>query len=105
MLSFELSAIDLILVLSVGLLLILYISKISSNTEKIFNKIREETKEAESDLVIPKSQHQYSKCPRGFGNIKRLAEDNSISEKCLGCYMIMECYTENNLHSETNTIQ
>jgi hypothetical protein len=40
-------------------------------------------------------QNEYTECPRGFGDIKKLSEDNSVSEKCLGCYMIMECYNEN----------
>jgi hypothetical protein len=39
-------------------------------------------------------QRDYTKCPRGFGNIRTLGEDNSVSEKCLGCYRIMECYSE-----------
>ena len=41
-----------------------------------------------------KPQTDYTECPRGFGNVKKLSEHNSVSEKCIGCYRIMECYTE-----------
>ena len=51
---------------------------------------------ANEERVIPQTQFEYTKCPRGFGNIKRIDEDDSISERCLGCYMIMECYTKTN---------
>jgi hypothetical protein len=40
-------------------------------------------------------KHDFTECPRGFGNIRKLNEDNSVSERCLGCYRIMECYSEN----------
>ena len=39
-------------------------------------------------------QNGYAECPRGFGHIKRIGEDGSVSERCLGCYRIMECYGE-----------
>ena len=35
-----------------------------------------------------------TKCPRGFGDIRKFGEDNSVSEKCLGCHMIIECFSE-----------
>ena len=50
----------------------------------------------DEEMVIPQTQFEYTKCPRGFGDIKKIGEDDTISEKCLGCYMIMECYTKTN---------
>jgi len=95
MISFELTAIDLILVIAVIVLLILYITKFSVNTfeEKSFRQTI--TKNANPERQVVRSQMDYAECPRGFGNIRKLGEDNSVSERCLGCYKIMECYSEN----------
>ena len=95
MISFELTAIDLILVIAVIVLLILYLTKFSVNTfdEKSFRQpIAKDAKQERSAL---RAQSDYTECPRGFGNIKKLGEDNTVSERCLGCYIIMECYNEN----------
>jgi len=95
MISFELSAIDLVLVISVIVLLILYLTKFSANTfePKSFRyPIAKDVKQEKPAFV---SQSDYAKCPRGFGNIKKFGEDDSVSERCLGCYRVMECYNEN----------
>ena len=82
MLSFELSAIDIILAMAVIVLLILYITKMPTRSHE------------EKPVRQPIPQRDYTECPRGYGNIRTLGEDNSVSEKCLGCYRIMECYSE-----------
>ena len=94
MLSFELSAIDIILVISVVILFILYITKMpAKNHEEIpFRQPKVNVAPPERPASIP--QRDYIECPRGFGNIRSLGEDNSVSEKCLGCYRLMECYSE-----------
>ena len=95
MISFELTAIDLILVIAVIVLLILYLTKFSVNTfePKSFRQPR--AKEVKQERSTLRAQSDYAECPRGFGNIKKLGEDNSVSERCLGCYKIMGCYNEN----------
>ena len=108
MLSFELSAIDIILVISVIVLLILFITKMSGRKHeeeslKSFTKMparkhEESFRQTKVNNVAPERtvlapQNDYTKCPRGYGNIRKLGEDNSVSEKCLGCYRIMECYS------------
>ncbi|GAI06526.1 unnamed protein product [marine sediment metagenome] len=95
LISFELTAIDLILVIAVIVLLILYLTKFSVKTlePKYFRQPR--AKDAKQERSALRSQSDYTECPRGFGNIKKLGEDNSVSERCLGCYKIMECYSEN----------
>ena len=96
MLSFELSAIDIILAISVVVLLILYMTKMPSRNhqEKPFRQppivSAMHSRSGESQ-----TEHDLTECPRGFGNIRTLGEDNSVSERCLGCYRIMECYSEN----------
>lgn len=94
MLSFELSAIDLILAIAVVTLFIMYITKfenIHPNTTSFFKKIKINKKKQKETIH---SHQKYEECPRGFGKIKRVGEDNSVSERCLGCYRIMECYEQ-----------
>lgn len=125
MLSFELTAIDLVLVLSVIFMLILYMTKMSTiNPEKkqvektvekkdktkFFKKFTNPSKistDSSSSKFDRQSIEKPSKieqtytiaCPRGFGYIEMLDSDNSVSQKCLGCYKIMECYLENRVEN------
>jgi len=93
MLSFELTAIDLILVIAVIVLLVLYWTKLSKIPEKQF--FRGSTAKNESpEKIATNPQSGYAECPRGFGYIKKIGDDGSVSERCLGCYRIMECYSE-----------
>ena len=93
MLSFELSAIDIILVLSVLVLLVLYWTKLSKiPDEQLFSKST--AKHIKQEKIIKNPQNGYAECPRGFGYIKKIGDDGSVSERCLGCYRIMECYSE-----------
>ena len=107
MLSFELSAIDLILAIAVVILLILYITKSSAKTsieekllvekEKPSRKptIEDASSEKEIERLAPKPQTGSTKCPYGFGYLGKLDKDASIPDKCLGCSRIMECYSAN----------
>ncbi len=93
MLSFELSAIDLILVISVVIVFVLYIAKMPARNHK--EQVRQpKVCAAPPERPASMPQSDYTECPRGFGNIRTLGEDNSVSEKCLGCYRIMDCYSE-----------
>ena len=89
MLTFELSAIDLILVITVIILLLLYWTKLSKTSEQ--QPLKETTTKNQEKNI----QNRYTECPRGFGNIKRISDDGSVSERCLGCYRIMDCYGNN----------
>jgi hypothetical protein len=96
MISFELSAIDLILAVSVVILVILYMTKLSGKTIeekplKKLSKMKKAFKDAHKEKSLEFST-DYGDCPRGFGAIRKIGEDNSVSERCLGCYKIMECY-------------
>jgi hypothetical protein len=51
-------------------------------------------KSASRERVESGSQGDYAECPRGFGNIRKIGDNGSVSERCLGCYRIMECYGE-----------
>jgi hypothetical protein len=124
MLAFELSAIDLILVISVVVLFILYMTKLSSKKpeEKLFEQLMEKNVDKKhqkgfgklirsftnlfrkhpKDNSVVIHQGEDTICPRGFGNIKKLMGNNSVSEKCLGCYNLMDCYDENKIKSTTH---
>jgi hypothetical protein len=94
MLSFELSAIDLILAIAVIILLILQLTNSSGNIfDQIFSK-RKKRKQQNYEGNALKPTSEYLECPRGFGNIKKLNANNQVSERCLGCYQIMDCYSE-----------
>ena len=114
MISFEVSAIDIILVIAVFVLLILYMTKLLEKSSektsflskvtktKILEKSPEKTlfhsqltQGEKQERFLSRPQTDYTECPRGFGKIRKLGEDNSVSEKCLGCYEIMECFSEN----------
>ena len=93
MLSFELTAIDLILVIAVIVLLVLYWTKLSKIPDVQFFR-RSTARDASPERLATRPQSGYAECPRGFGYIKKIGDDGSVSERCLGCYRIMECYGE-----------
>jgi hypothetical protein len=104
MLAFELTAIDIILVLAVIVLFVLYWTKLSKiPDERFFQGLM--TKSASPERFTSSLQNDYTECPRGFGNIKKIEDDGSVSERCLGCYRIMECYSESKaIRSQLNQV-
>jgi hypothetical protein len=107
MLSFQLSAIDLILAIAVIILLVLYMTKTPAKTstqEKLPVEEKKTSKEPATETTIPeeerkrltsKPQTNSTKCPYSFGYLKKLDKDASIPDKCLSCARIMECYSAN----------
>jgi len=122
MLPFELSTIDLILAIAVIILLILYIAKSSVKppTEekllaeearaKIFERFRSKLSkvldrlsslsffagEGRRKVVVMRERATAStKCPYGFGYLKKFDKDGSIPDKCLVCSRLMECFSAN----------
>ena len=93
MLSFELSAIDIILVIAVIVLIVLYWAKLSKIPGEQFFR-GSIAKDTSPEKSASNPQSGYAECPRGFGNIRKLDNDGSVSDRCLGCYRIMECYSE-----------
>jgi hypothetical protein len=106
MLSFELSAIDLILAIAVIILLVLYITKLSAKPpteEKLLveeerlpeKRVMEAAvpgKEGERPVSAqPKSQSGSETCPFSFGYLSKLDREASIPDVCLRCSRLMEC--------------
>ena len=93
MLSFELSAIDLILVIAVVILLILYMTRPSTKTaleEKLLPTNATLKAEKERLPEVPTSKNA-SKCALHFGYLKELGRDADIPDECLACSRVMEC--------------
>ena len=110
MLSFELSAIDLILAIAVIVLLVLYITKSSakSPTEEKTLVVRESSpeepveeaatpEEEKKGLMSSKLQPQAgsASCPFGFGYLRKLDKEAPIPDGCLSCSRIVDCYSAN----------
>jgi len=107
MLSFELSAIDLILVIAVIVLFILYITKSSVKSpteEKPFvekaptKKLATTAANLETEgkkLLSTQPQTDSPKCPHVFGYLKKLDKNAPIPDECLSCSRIMECFGSN----------
>ena len=110
MLSFELSAIDLILAVAVIILLILYITKSSAmppTEEKLL--VEKESSSGKPATIVtmpeeqtnepissqPQPQTGSAMCPYGFGYLRKLDKEASIPDGCLGCSRIIECYSAN----------
>ena len=68
-------------------------TKLANSPEQFLK--RSMAKYASRKRVESGSQGDYRECPRGFGNIRKLGSEVSVSERYLGCYRIMECYGEN----------
>lgn len=97
MLTFELSAIDMILSISVVILFIFVVSKREtkySNEKSFLKKVKKLNKEKQKETKI-QSDTEFVECPRGFGNIRLIGVDNSVSDRCLSCYRLTECYSKN----------
>jgi hypothetical protein len=68
-------------------------TKISRNSEvETFSKLRKTVSNEKKEMFV--SENKPTKCPRGFGDIKKFNDDNSVSERCLSCHLIIECFSE-----------
>ena len=124
MLSFEITAIDLILAISVIVLLLLYLTKFLAKNPveesimqpiernvglKYFERSIAKVKNMLNTLVtISKREYSTNKsesisqintieCPYGIDNIRGPNCNKVMSEKCLGCDKLVMCYDENSL--------
>lgn len=105
MLSFEISAVDLVLFVAVIILFLLYL-KFSTNFDwlnqkRLFTRLEnvdertEERHEIEDEREVAKASPLISEmCPYNFGYLKKLSGAASIPKKCLECSRILECRYE-----------
>ena len=108
MLSFELSAIDLILAIAVIILLVLYITRSSQKppTEEKTLVVRESSpEEPVEEAAMPEEEKKgltsshlqpqagSASCPFGFGYLRKLDKETPIPDGCLSCSRIVDCYS------------
>ncbi len=99
MLSFEVSAIDIVLVIAAIIILLLYLMKQtqpstgseSGAKEKkigVYAKFRNLFRDKR---VETSSQVRYFRCPYNFGYLKKISKDGSIPEECYICPRMTQC--------------
>ena len=100
MLSFEISVIDVVLVLAIIVLLILYITKLSTKSvaepeEKGAEKPSKAVgtqKSIEERRLQTRPQTRSLECPYHFGYLKKLPEHAPIPDECFRCPRMSECF-------------
>ena len=106
MLSFELSAIDIVLLVAVLILLSLYVTKRSEapraksrSQEAETHETREKSKKTfekqKSKTYTPQPQVGFQNCLHHFGYLKSLPKNTPVPDECFGCPQVMECLFPN----------
>lgn len=99
MLSFEVSAIDIVLVISAIIILLLYLMKQTQPSTGSESDVKEKKTEARAKFrnlfghkrVETSSQAGSFRCPYSFGYLKKIPKDGSIPEECYTCPQMMQC--------------
>jgi len=108
MVSFEFSVIDIVLMMAIIILLVLYLTKSSTEPraelkhsvkeEKTLEKptVSVETKKS-SEEALPTTSVETgdpAKCTHQFGYLKKLSKDASIPDECFTCPKYIRCALE-----------
>jgi len=96
MLSFELSVMDLVLVIAIVTLLLLYITKISTKCAARSKPSPKREKESDAHIALPRPSSTDSaevsiKCSHHFGYLKTIPLGSSVPEECYNCSRMMQC--------------
>jgi hypothetical protein len=105
MLSFELSAIDIVLLVAVLILLSLYVTKRSevprksrsqeAETHETREKSNKAFKSKKSKTITSEPQTGFQNCLHHFGYLKSLPKNTPVPDECFGCPKVMECLFPN----------
>lgn len=109
MLSFDLSAIDMVLLVAVLILFVLYMSgksgasKTGSRFEPSVNRERElpsfekENPNIQRSLTSSSEQPRigFQNCIHEFGYLKYLQRNTPVPDECFGCPRVMQCLFPN----------
>jgi len=105
MLSFEISAVDLVLFVAVIVLFLLYL-RFSTNFDWLNQEKRPEIIKTVDNRTEKRDEVQEKKktgivipliagtCPYNFGYLRKLSDEASIPTGCLECSRILECRYE-----------
>ena len=102
MLSFEVSAIDVVLLVAVLVLLLLFISqkrgrsvaepRLNSDVlEKLSRKPVKVEKTGAEDSVKKQSAEGFQECVHEFGYLKDMPKNTPVPDECFGCTRILRC--------------
>ena len=101
MLSFELSAIDIVLLVAVLILLSLYVTKMrekpqnqleSKTEQQQFPTKPQKTKKEKKKTESPEEQTKTNfECAHHFGYLRNLPRNTPVPEECFGCPQVMQC--------------
>lgn len=106
MLSFELSVIDIVLVIALGVLIVLLVSQkqvqprkkselpIKSHKESL-EKPKTPSKNAREKLSETAPSTNNEKCLHHFGYLKNLPKNTPVPDECYGCLQMMRCLFSN----------
>jgi hypothetical protein len=106
MLSFEVSAIDVVLMISVIVLLALFITQkrshvvTESQSSTLTEEIKAEDQEKEDQIIARDSKKgenisRFQKCIHHFGYLSNLPQNTSVPDECFGCPKAMRCLFPN----------
>ncbi len=101
MLSFDVSAIDIVLLIAVIVLLLLFIQKkgqVSPTSQlpvqaqdELPEKTKVKTKKAKKNLSDNQLQKGFHECAHSFGHLKDLPKNAPVPDECFGCPQVMRC--------------
>ena len=103
MLSFDVSAIDVVLIVAVIILLSLHVTR-KTGTPKTEPKQQTETKHKVQENLqttkIVKSKTQqlqagFQSCAHHLGYLKGLEKNKAVPDECFGCPKVMQCLFPN----------
>ena len=106
MLSFDISAIDIVLLVAVMVLIVLFITQqrgktvaesplpppsLGENLEKLETRVKSKSKEHNTR----QSPLDFTKCIHDFGYLRNLPQNTPIPNECFGCPQVMRCLFPN----------
>jgi len=102
MLSFEISAIDIVLLIAVLVLLLLFITQKKGQAvaeSRLPVPDREESLEkseirdhgAKKKLFLKESSSGFQECVHHFGYLRNLPQNTPVPDECFGCPKVMQC--------------
>jgi len=106
MLSFEVSAIDVVLLVAMLVLLLLFITQKRSQSvaeprlsadhqERLFGGPKKMEETAAEDSMKKQSAKGFQKCVHQFGYLRNMPKNTPIPDECFGCPKVLRCMFPN----------
>ena len=106
MLSFEVSAMDVVLLVAMLVLLLLFISQKRSQSvaepqlnadhqEKLLEEPKATVETAIRNPLKKQSAEDFQKCVHQFGYLRNMPKNTPIPDECFGCPKVLRCMFPN----------